>query len=895
MFAVPVVDMIGLCVDQTAEKIGMACNLLETAMEREGNLLKIEGDSLETVTKQVNDCYKHVRRLVARTKPDHMNKDPDEPDVEPPLVKGAKPRPLILPQPVKLPRPVGLVLESHSYALIMSSVPAGEKASPLLRKFLYVATHCKSVVACRCQPSTKSSIVGLIKQTQNVTTLAIGDGANDEQMIRAASVGVGIRGVEGTTAVQASDYSISQFHFLRRLLFVHGRLSLRRVSILICYIFYKTTLMCFCVFWFGIFSGFSGQNLVMEWAYQLYNVIFTALPVLIFAVFDKDLPAEVLEQHPDIYRISSSPFGHFFNARIFWSKWMLQSFIHSLIIFFFPYAVYQSHSVEPTGQSQGMWEMGIVLYTCVVLTTNLKLALLFRSWTWLHHLSLWGSILVYFGAMLVLNLSSIFGTAGGDYYGSVSRLLRTPSYWVTVLITVISALYFDILMEAVERFRENRAQAARYAHLIKRTHKLRQVSGAGYRNKKISQKSKSNQKNTKTERVEEEKITSTSTNSTAANTRSDIPGVNHNGQHGGGVIDRTVVFRSSASTSSSIDRKKSSSPKMDEIEMTRNPALSVVHEADESNLEMHVIQKETPSADVDAKSNALPVSTATITTATVVNDAPVAETTPAASATTVVSTTSTVAPVVSSDPTTSMKLPYVPPYEVSAVDVSVDLSDDMDSLSQPLPLLPHKSVLPTVSSKPPSSVIPRFQPLSSTSQMASSVSPYMIRTVSTSSSSNPVAVSTAFGPLISPSNSVISSIAARSSHIRSDAASPAAAAAAAAANSFAAAASRMMDTSDTIQPSPRPIVKKWDEPLQPMQSFHSALSNSNATSSSSPSSSTLNTSPSHGTDPSSVSSATLFVRRERGSVSLLSSLQRGPSIQPIQPDQTPPNIPPYPF
>lgn len=33
-----------------------------------------------------------------------------------------------------------------------------------------------------------------------------------------------------------SDYAISQFYFLRRLLFVHGRLSLRRVSILVEYI-----------------------------------------------------------------------------------------------------------------------------------------------------------------------------------------------------------------------------------------------------------------------------------------------------------------------------------------------------------------------------------------------------------------------------------------------------------------------------------------------------------------------------------------------------------------------------------------------------------------------------------------------------------------------------------
>ena len=42
-------------------------------------------------------------------------------------------------------------------------------------------------------------------------TLAIGDGANDVPMIRAADVGIGISGREGMQAVLASDYAIPQF------------------------------------------------------------------------------------------------------------------------------------------------------------------------------------------------------------------------------------------------------------------------------------------------------------------------------------------------------------------------------------------------------------------------------------------------------------------------------------------------------------------------------------------------------------------------------------------------------------------------------------------------------------------------------------------------------------
>ena len=47
-------------------------------------------------------------------------------------------------------------------------------------------------------------------------------GANDVSMIRSAHVGVGISGKEGRQAANSSDYSIAQFRFLARLLFVHG-------------------------------------------------------------------------------------------------------------------------------------------------------------------------------------------------------------------------------------------------------------------------------------------------------------------------------------------------------------------------------------------------------------------------------------------------------------------------------------------------------------------------------------------------------------------------------------------------------------------------------------------------------------------------------------------------
>lgn len=53
-------------------------------------------------------------------------------------------------------------------------------------------------------------VVDFVTKYANEVTLAIGDGANDVPMLSKASIGVGILGLEGLQASNASDYSIAQ-------------------------------------------------------------------------------------------------------------------------------------------------------------------------------------------------------------------------------------------------------------------------------------------------------------------------------------------------------------------------------------------------------------------------------------------------------------------------------------------------------------------------------------------------------------------------------------------------------------------------------------------------------------------------------------------------------------
>lgn len=93
----------------------------------------------------------------------------------------------------------------------LSKITQPSIGDKIVDEFLMLAQNASVVIACRVSPKQKAEIVQLVRKKEEknqVTTLAIGDGANDVNMITAAHIGVGIRGLEGQQAARASDYSI---------------------------------------------------------------------------------------------------------------------------------------------------------------------------------------------------------------------------------------------------------------------------------------------------------------------------------------------------------------------------------------------------------------------------------------------------------------------------------------------------------------------------------------------------------------------------------------------------------------------------------------------------------------------------------------------------------------
>ena len=70
-----------------------------------------------------------------------------------------------------------------------------------------------------------------------------------------------------------------------------------------------------------------------------------------------------------------------------------------------------------------------------------QLALDIYSWTVLHHIAVWGSIIVYFLFYLVFYSSFVFGIAPqGSYFGVQNKVYAAGSFWLCVLLTPAIAI-----------------------------------------------------------------------------------------------------------------------------------------------------------------------------------------------------------------------------------------------------------------------------------------------------------------------------------------------------------------------------------------------------------------------------------------------------------------------
>nr|XP_025875065.1 phospholipid-transporting ATPase IK [Vulpes vulpes] len=331
------------------------------------------------------------------------------------------------------------------------------------RAFVELASQCQAVICCRVTPKQKALIVGLVKKYQRVVTLAIGDGANDVNMIKTADIGVGLAGQEGMQAAQSSDYALAQFSFLRRLLLVHGRWSYMRVCKFLRYFVYKSLASMMVQIWFAFYSGFTAQPLYEGWFLALFNLLYSTFPILYIGLFEQDVSAERSLELPELYVAGQK--DELFNYWVFVQA-LAHGMVTSLVNFFM--TLWVTHDSAGPISFSDYQSFAVVVALSGLLSITMEVILIIKYWTVLSVLAIVLSLFFYVVVTWVTQSFWLFQISPKTFpflYAD-RNVLSHPSILLVILLNVslntLPTLALRVIYQALKKPRPKVTRARQF-------------------------------------------------------------------------------------------------------------------------------------------------------------------------------------------------------------------------------------------------------------------------------------------------------------------------------------------------------------------------------------------------------------------------------------------------
>ena len=380
------------------------------------------------------------------------------------------------------------ILEPYSIIIEAPILCGLFKDEEWTKNFLNIAYYSRSVICCRVSPSQKSQVIQKMKDfDKNAVTLAIGDGGNDVSMIMEANIGIGIYGEEGMSAVQASDFAIGEFKLLKRLLFIHGRINLYRISNMILYFFYKNFVFTLVQFYFSFYCLASGQTIIDDWYITCYNLIFTAFPLFISASTDSDIDLndekEKKKNFALLYRENRDTY------RIFSFSEFLKKIIKGVIVSFVIFGFCLINEILNKGRTYSIWYLSLKCYISTLIIVSINLLMANNFIVYLLPLAIGITTFLLFIIFLILNHYGVL-------FSFNSKASIFPSF--TSLITYLSIIivcFFSIIVDytwKLVRIYFNNSLSSKL--LLERANKNQRKSFFGISSKSYTKHSKDKRK-----------------------------------------------------------------------------------------------------------------------------------------------------------------------------------------------------------------------------------------------------------------------------------------------------------------------------------------------------------------------------------------------------------------
>ena len=131
--------------------------------------------------------------------------------------------------------------------------------------------------------------------------------------------------------------------------------------------------------------------------------------------------------------------------------WALNATYVSLVTYTFVfYGVHGGEADHVSGRQFGLWEIGTVMYTGIVITINLQMAQMINYWTWVQHVAIWGSILIWYASNCILSDSERY-LSTYSYKIFLPTVAPAAKFWTATPLIVGVALLPDLIIRSARR------------------------------------------------------------------------------------------------------------------------------------------------------------------------------------------------------------------------------------------------------------------------------------------------------------------------------------------------------------------------------------------------------------------------------------------------------------
>jgi phospholipid-translocating ATPase/phospholipid-transporting ATPase len=184
-----------------------------------------------------------------------------------------------------------------------------------------------------------------------------------------------------------------------------------------------------------VLNGYTGQKWYIEFGSQTFNLIYSSLPIIILAVYDRDLDASWVLRYPKLYDFSRLNRG--LNVRVF-ASWYADGFLCAVLNTIFTLACFDVPDVASRageGATPYIFVMGTLAFTNAVIVLSLRVAAEMNRHYSFFQIILMLSVLLWVPAVFLFDVLAGPYTTTFDYmFGGARVIFGSASFWLSTLL-----------------------------------------------------------------------------------------------------------------------------------------------------------------------------------------------------------------------------------------------------------------------------------------------------------------------------------------------------------------------------------------------------------------------------------------------------------------------------